>query len=412
MSRIEKKYQAFVSSTYEDLRDERNTVVLTLLERDCIPTGMELFVAANKSSWEIIETAIKESDIYVVIIGNRYGSTCEDGRSFTEREYDLAQESRKTILAFLPKKLSYDESESNDMRARLDKFIDKIKAKKQASFYSNKDELRAVVTSAVSKAISTDMIESAGWVRLVDTDKSMNVRLPNKFILFISGATGVGKSTVARRLIHKIPRFIVLEESDLIREGIRATLNECIDRFTNYLNRKNVKGGQKYNRLEIEKLLDWQIVNSSSKDLNSRNIKKQYQWLVPAMKQKCSRLNRLRVPTIIEGIGVSFEEMFNDDYFKSLGNSNNALFVNLVLSDMDEHKRRLRERSEERGESETFAGNKKYDPIKVMGRTLRDQTELLSTRYNNVINIDASGSKDVTVHRIIEAIVTSVEPYR
>jgi 2-phosphoglycerate kinase len=297
------------------------------------------------------------------------------------------------------------------MRAKLDKFIAKIKAKKQASFYSNKDQLRAVVASAISNAISTDMVESAGWVRLVDIDKSMNVQLPNKFILFISGATGVGKSTVARRLIHKVPRFIVLEESDLIRESIRATLNECIDRLLTYLNRKNSKSAHKYNRLELEKLLEWQIVNSSSKDLNSRSIKKQYQWLVPAMKQKCSRLNRLRVPAIIEGIEVSFDEMFNDDYFKSLGNSNNALFVNLVLSDVDEHKRRLRERSEERGESEAFTGNKKYDPIRAMGITLRDQTDSLSMRYKNVINIDASCSKDTTVHRIIEAIVRSVNPH-
>jgi len=44
---MEKRYQIFVSSTYEDLRDERREVIQTLLELDCIPSGMELFPAAD-----------------------------------------------------------------------------------------------------------------------------------------------------------------------------------------------------------------------------------------------------------------------------------------------------------------------------------------------------------------------------
>ena len=49
------KYQVFVSSTYEDLIDERKEVTQAILEANCIPAGMELFPASNKSQWEFIK---------------------------------------------------------------------------------------------------------------------------------------------------------------------------------------------------------------------------------------------------------------------------------------------------------------------------------------------------------------------
>jgi hypothetical protein len=47
------KYQIFVSSTYEDLRDERNEVIKACLNMGHIPVGMEMFNAADwrKSAW-------------------------------------------------------------------------------------------------------------------------------------------------------------------------------------------------------------------------------------------------------------------------------------------------------------------------------------------------------------------------
>jgi len=39
-----KRYQAFVSSTYADLKDERAAVFDALTKIDCIPAGMELML--------------------------------------------------------------------------------------------------------------------------------------------------------------------------------------------------------------------------------------------------------------------------------------------------------------------------------------------------------------------------------
>ena len=48
---MDKKYQVFVSSTYEDLKMERQAVISCLLDMDCIPVGMEQFSASSLSQW-------------------------------------------------------------------------------------------------------------------------------------------------------------------------------------------------------------------------------------------------------------------------------------------------------------------------------------------------------------------------
>lgn len=69
-----KKYQVFISSTYTDLLDERQAAVEAILQAGHIPAGMELFTSSNQSQWDIIKRWIDESDIYMLILGGRYGS--------------------------------------------------------------------------------------------------------------------------------------------------------------------------------------------------------------------------------------------------------------------------------------------------------------------------------------------------
>ena len=68
---MEKRYQVFVSSTFEDLKIERQEVMQALLELDCIPSGMELFPAADEDQWSLIKRVIDECDYYIVIIAGK-----------------------------------------------------------------------------------------------------------------------------------------------------------------------------------------------------------------------------------------------------------------------------------------------------------------------------------------------------
>ncbi|CAL2083028.1 conserved hypothetical protein [Tenacibaculum dicentrarchi] len=99
---MKKKLQIFVSSTFTDLIQERQSAVQAILRAGNIPAGMELFSAGNKSQLDTIKRWIDESDIYVLILGGRYGSLePESGLSYTEIEYNYAIEIGKPFFALV-----------------------------------------------------------------------------------------------------------------------------------------------------------------------------------------------------------------------------------------------------------------------------------------------------------------------
>lgn len=88
---MNKKLQIFVSSTYKDLMEERQAAVEAILDAGHIPAGMELFKAGNESQLKTIYKWIDESDVYMLILGGRYGSVAaEAGKSYTQLEYEYA----------------------------------------------------------------------------------------------------------------------------------------------------------------------------------------------------------------------------------------------------------------------------------------------------------------------------------
>jgi len=95
------RYQIFLSSTYEDLRGERQQATQAILEAGYFPSGMELFPASDDTQWDLIKSVIAESDYYVVIVGGKYGTTNESGDSYTELEYDFAVERGIPVLGFV-----------------------------------------------------------------------------------------------------------------------------------------------------------------------------------------------------------------------------------------------------------------------------------------------------------------------
>jgi hypothetical protein len=95
-----KKLQVFVSSTYTDLREERQAAVEAILTAGHIPAGMELFAAGDDSQMNVIKRWIDESDVYLLILGGRYGSLEPSSqKSYIELEYEYAVESGKPLFA-------------------------------------------------------------------------------------------------------------------------------------------------------------------------------------------------------------------------------------------------------------------------------------------------------------------------
>lgn len=120
---MEKKYQIFISSTFNDLQQERQKVRDTILSMYQFPIGMEMFSAADEEQWNIIKETIDSSDYYIVIIAHRYGSVIEKGVdkgiSYTQKEFNYARSKGIPVLAFIMDEsvlISPDKVETNEQK--------------------------------------------------------------------------------------------------------------------------------------------------------------------------------------------------------------------------------------------------------------------------------------------------------
>ncbi|MCK0170722.1 DUF4062 domain-containing protein [Aliiroseovarius sp. S1123] len=162
-----KRYQIFISSTYEDLKEERAAVERVILQGGDIPIGMELFPATDDEQFEYIKSVIDDSDYYVLIIAGRYGTVDPYGVSYTEKEYNYAVDQGLPVLVMVhssPEELPAKKCEQDTvLREKLDAFRRKVSAKRVRKNWETTDGLKLVVFEALNHAKATKPRE--GWVR-------------------------------------------------------------------------------------------------------------------------------------------------------------------------------------------------------------------------------------------------------
>jgi hypothetical protein len=160
------KYQIFISSTFEDLRDERRAVMEQILNHGHIPVGMELFQASDEDQWNYIKRRIDDSDYYVVIIAERYGSENSAGISYTELEYRYAVETKIPVVAFLldsdARKTWPQGRVEFTKRDKVNSFRDLCRSR-MVNFWRNSDDLALKVGLALSECFRDR--PRVGWVR-------------------------------------------------------------------------------------------------------------------------------------------------------------------------------------------------------------------------------------------------------
>ena len=164
---MDKRFQVFVSSTYTDLIEERQAVMQTLMEMDCIPAGMELFPAADEDQFEFIKRIIDDCDYYLIIIGGRYGSLAADGLSFTEKEYDYALSRGLRVIALVHSnsdQIIVGKSEKDKKsKIKLEKFRSRVCKGRMVKFWDDKSQISGILSPSLSKTIK--LFPAIGWVR-------------------------------------------------------------------------------------------------------------------------------------------------------------------------------------------------------------------------------------------------------
>lgn len=168
---MDKKLQVFISSTYADLKEERQAAVQAILKAGHIPAGMELFTAGDKSQMETIKRWIDESDIYMLILGGRYGSIePTTSLSYTELEYDYAVEKEMPLFAVVITENALDNKvKSNGLEhierqqpAALADFKSKALSN-ISSFFDDTKDIKLAVHETIGDFIGR--YEFSGWVK-------------------------------------------------------------------------------------------------------------------------------------------------------------------------------------------------------------------------------------------------------
>lgn len=168
---MKKKYQIFVSSTFVDLIDERQAAVQAILRAGHIPAGMELFSAGNKSQWDTIKKWIEESDIYVLILGGRYGSIDSDSKlSYTELEYRYAMDLGKPLFALVMHDEMLDSKTKTIGKEVLElenqdlyKLFKQLVLSKVCRFFKDETEIKLAILESLIDIQS--QYELNGWIK-------------------------------------------------------------------------------------------------------------------------------------------------------------------------------------------------------------------------------------------------------
>jgi len=187
---MNKKLQVFVSSTFTDLTEERQAAVEAILDAGHIPAGMELF-KAGKSQMKTIRKWIDDSDVYMLLLGGRYGSIEEEsGLSYTELEYRYALSKDMPVFAilltdsFLFTKAATkgrDAIFEKDNIGKYDAFKEFVKTK-IVKFPDNKDQISSNVHSQLNNLINDDEYTLTGWTRNI-TNKNLSMLLDENNLL-------------------------------------------------------------------------------------------------------------------------------------------------------------------------------------------------------------------------------------
>lgn len=345
---------------------------------------------------QLINIYEKECKYIVAIISKEYID-----KEYTNQELSVALERTKNgERCLIP---IYTSTERHPKIGKDDYYID----------YTKKNELEIV--NDIVRFLNNNQIEKDSSNNILSNSKfeenSLLLNIPRDYKIFISGATGVGKSTIARNLLNIIPDFVIIEEADMLREAVRGENDRIIDLISNYATQNNQ--GELFNKEALKILLKYDSLKSSTVDLHYEELNEQCKLILEPLEKVCFRLMNKGMPAIIEGVNLSFEAMFDNPdslYFVSL-DSKDTLFLNLYVNNSKEHRNRLIQRCNDRRDNAQTRTRylTKLSNIRNTNDIQFEKVEIYAKKYNNVYNIDTTGSLEETIEHIITIIQNSTK---
>jgi len=157
------KKQIFISSTYIDLIPHRKSIWELLQSFNISISGMEKFGARTEKPLDTCLNEVKESDIYIGIIGMRYGSIEETKKkSFSQLEYEKAKELGKEIFIYIidenNAKININHIDFENYK-NLREFKSELKVNHTIDIFENENDLILKLNDNLKKVLSPDSIK-------------------------------------------------------------------------------------------------------------------------------------------------------------------------------------------------------------------------------------------------------------
>jgi hypothetical protein len=141
-----KKYHIFVSSTADDLKNERQALCRIIFELGHIPICADSLDITEKAGWRIIKKNIADSDYFISLVAHRYGQLPEGlgGRAGSaEIEYAQAIRARVPVLALIiADKARWKDAKKDKERklvGALNEFKEKLRSHPYAEWLNMQD---------------------------------------------------------------------------------------------------------------------------------------------------------------------------------------------------------------------------------------------------------------------------------
>ncbi|MDR1352722.1 MAG: DUF4062 domain-containing protein [Treponema sp.] len=163
-----KKYHIFISSTMDDLKNERQALCRIVFDLGHIPVCMDSVDITEKTGWQVIKKNIAECDYFVSLIAHRYGKLPEGlgGRaSSTEIEYAQAIKAHVPVLALIISGKARWKDAKKDKERKLAVALNEFKEKLKSHPYSewlNMQDLKQNARELLSRELA--LSPAGGWV--------------------------------------------------------------------------------------------------------------------------------------------------------------------------------------------------------------------------------------------------------
>ncbi|MFT5065262.1 MAG: hypothetical protein ACJAXK_001174 [Yoonia sp.] len=153
------------------MKDERQAAVSAVLEGGHIPAGMELFSSGNETQLETIRRWIDNSDVYLLILGGRYGSIePNSGKSYIEIEFDQAVAQGKSLFSIVINEAALEAKTKKMGLLAIERkngesyeiFRSRVLSK-TSGFYDDAKDIKLEILKSLKE--KSDDVSLLGWMR-------------------------------------------------------------------------------------------------------------------------------------------------------------------------------------------------------------------------------------------------------